>query len=361
MTIRKIKASFWAVFFFCVFCPVLKADVVYFKTGQKIKGRIVGKSDGLVVLRTDAGAEDIYSLSDIQNIEDVPEVEKPGPLGISAVGGGVSQGDIEIPIHPMIELDFKTREEVYALRAAAVVERDELWRALQVAWLPGSLQGAAVRFLKPYAPLKEIFGSIMDKRPWWGIAGLVYYGPGQSAIEGASEESRFIGNPYLLVGLDYPEAFIVPRGRSYKEVYPAPYGLIWSSDLKSAKVQYDISALWRAEIGYHYGTEAELKRRLDLRAYNAHDLGFNYLYLISERSKNIVSGNSAAKAIYLRQFIHCGGSCGYPGGCNNMSPTMPALSFTVTALPATAVMALWRKEPGSISQPPDMTFTIEMV
>ncbi len=361
MVAQKIGILFVIGFIFFAPCPALQADAVYLKTGQKITGRIVGKSEGIVVLRTEAGAENVYLLRDVQKVEDLPEAGTLPNVKNAVESRGALAGPIAIPIHSMIELDFKTRGEVYAIRKEAVAENSELWQALQVGGLPELLRGAAVRFLKPYEPRNDIFGQIIDNKPWWGIAGLVYYGPGPNSIEGASEESRFISNPYLLVGLDYPNAFIVPTGRTYKEVYPVPYGLFWSPDLKSAKVRYDISAFWREELGYHYESEAGFKRTLDLRAYNAHDLGFNYLYLIPEQSRNVTSGNPGDKAIYLRQFIHCGGSCGYSGGCNNMSPTMPEVNITPVALPATAVIALWRKEPGSTHQTPDMTFTIEMV
>jgi hypothetical protein len=60
------------------------------------------------------------------------------------------------------------------------------------------------------------------------------------------------------------------------------------------------------------------------------------------------------------QFLHQGGSCGYPGGCNNTSPPTPEIEgLQVTALPAKVVIWLWKQQPISLGQEPDMRFVIQ--
>ncbi len=344
-----------AGFVFLSFSMPLSADTVVLKTGEKIEGRIVGKGSDMVIIRTKEGSEDIHYLKDVETVKESAGVEKiinPGPASRAAL--------VSIPIHPMIELDYKTKAEIYELRKKLVAEHEDLRRALQLSWVPAPMRGAAEKFLKPYEPNNEIFTQVEDKKPWWGIQGFVHYGNGQNSIAGASEESRFLGNPYLLAGIDFPTAYVVP-GQTLEEVYPQPTALMWSTDAKQAQVQYNITKLWQEQIGYHHQNRAELRRMFDLRLYNAHDLGFDYFYLIPDDSKNIVSGNSSSEAVYLKQFIHCGGSCGYPGGCNNMSPTMPEMNVTITELPATAAIGFWRKKPGNVNQKPDMIFTIQLV
>ncbi len=88
---------------------------------------------------------------------------------------------INIGINPMIELDFLTKEDIYDIRSKYVLLHPEL--------LPGS-----------YNPSEEVFGQIASGKPWWGILGLSYYGDGEKSIEGNSEDSRLLVNPFLLVG-----------------------------------------------------------------------------------------------------------------------------------------------------------------
>src|SRR5262249_11368696 len=105
-------------------------------------------------------------------------------LPMSPDGPATKDGFVPVPLREMIELDGKTREEVLTWRSACVVEHPEL----------------LARFgITTYSPMPAVFGGIEDNRPWWGILGLDYFGDGPRASAGPSEESRFLGNPYLLV------------------------------------------------------------------------------------------------------------------------------------------------------------------
>ena len=64
--------------------------------------------------------------------------------------------------------------------------------------------------------------------------------------------------------------------------------------------------------------------------------------------------------VQLKQFIHTGSSCGYPGACQNMSPGQEELVFRIDSLPAVIHMKLWRKKPGGPGEKEDLLVEITM-
>lgn len=251
---------------------------------------------------------------------------------------GAAQNMVPIQLNDMVELDYRSKKEIDALRRALV--------AAYPAFSPPD-----------YAPRDSIFGQITDGKPWWGILGLSYYGNDpQHSIDGPSEESRFIANPYLLVGLDMSGATIVwDSSIAPHPVYPVPTGLWWRQDGRLAIARYDVSAFQAASQQIH--TASAFRQKLYLAAYNARDFGYNHLYVSPQESENITAATQPARLI---QFIHTGGSCGHPGGCNNMSPHQPEMEITVDALPALAFIKLWKQAPADAAAPADMVFAIEM-
>ena len=74
---------------------------------------------------------------------------------------------------------------------------------------------------------------------------------------------------------------------------------------------------------------------------------------------NVSKDDLPCEAVRILHFIHRGGSCGYPGGCNNGSPYQPELdNFRVEALPAHLDVLLWRNRPKDISESPVMRFAV---
>jgi hypothetical protein len=260
-------------------------------------------------------------------------------------------GTVEIPLKPLYELDYLTKAQVYSLRTGAVNEHPEF----------------APRI---YKPSEDVFGEILDGRPWWGILGLSYFGPGQMSIEGPSLQSHYITNPYLLVGLDEGYAHIVMNNRVAPEaVYPRPTKLLWSRDGTWAKATFDISGLkeQQSRLGFPNG----YTHGLEFVAYNARDLGYNWLYIDYGKSANIdmmsrhslfgfLFGRKDAPVL-IKEFIHRGDSCGFQGGCNNVSPYQPEFEFRYYGLPAKIHLKLWRNKPASPQDPADMTYIVEMV
>ncbi len=255
---------------------------------------------------------------------------------------GASGDDLmRVEIQPMAELDFMTRDGIFDMRRAAVLRYPALCG-------PG------------YEPSREIFGRILDGKPWWGMLGLCYYGAGDRSIAGLSEESRFILNPFLLVGLDEGHAYkINDPDWVPQEIYPVPVSLVWKKDRSFAQVTYDVSSFSLA--AFPHISEWVEKRSLGLIAYNARDMGFSYMYVSGKKSKNVVPSNLSREALSIPFILHCGRSCGYPGGCNNMSPDAPAFMIKVNALPASAYIKLWNNKPKNTRQAADMIFVIEMI
>lgn len=251
------------------------------------------------------------------------------------------RGEYNIPLNPIGELDFMTKREVYDLRKRCVLQHNGLVS-----------QG--------YEPSEAVFGKIEDKKPWWGIHGIYGLGSGQRSIEGPSEESRFLLNPYLLVGLCEQNAFrtgVAPD--DYPPVYPKPVSIAWYADRLLEIITYDVHDHFSFLNSIHaYNTP---QHKLDLIAYNARDLRFNYLYVDTGKSDGVAWANVERRAVAIGQYIHCGGSCGYAGGCNNMSPFQPELAIELTRIPAKAYIKLWRDNPKSADGPSDMDVIVYML
>ena len=266
----------------------------------------------------------------------------------------------------MIDVAFSHPQELDGMTRAAILEM----RRQAAARYPDLLAGS-------YTPSSQVF-QIDDGLPWWGIAGQFYHGKGEHSIDGLSEESRFILNPYLLIaaelrGLsiwsDGERALSQARARITGQdlagpgfpFYCRPTSLRWWPQAARAAVAYDVSG-YLAELNRwttYPMTVADAS--LDLIAYNARDMGLSYLYLSPADSDNLSAGSPMQSPMAIPQFLHPGGSCGYPGGCNNMSPRVPELvNIRIERLPARATIWLWRGRPAGAEQPPDMIFVIDL-
>jgi hypothetical protein len=262
-----------------------------------------------------------------------------------------------IPINPPASLSGLTRAQVYKLREDAVLQHNEL-------------------VFGKYRPYDGVFGRIEDGKPWWGIVGQFYRGPGSRSPEGPSEESRFILNPFLLVAPEFFGLSFYDGGHLQwsgqvtaqdlaRESFPfvcKPQDLKWFPREASAQVTYDVSKHIEQLNRYTSKPLSINDLKFGLTAYNARDLGFNYLAISEDKTENVINEHGVLKApVELRQFIHCGGSCGYPGGCNNMSPNVfETDDLKITRLPAQLQLYLWRGQPQSSQDVPDMTFTIKV-
>ncbi|HEY9773254.1 MAG TPA: hypothetical protein V6C81_05545 [Planktothrix sp.] len=262
-----------------------------------------------------------------------------------------NQEDIAVGCNAPQNLNFKTRDEIFALRAQLVNTQPTL-------------------LARPYSPNEDVFGLVEDNKPWWGLHGEAVYGEGKQSIEGDSEESRFLLNPWILVGANTYSFGIWDKDKLSEEDldradFPLtwlPSSLTWSAAKSTAEVAYAVSDynqklyVWRDKM-----KDQKIAPQFALVAYNARDFGYNWLWVAPDSSTNIECLRKPTEPIRIAQFIHCGGSCGYPGGCNNMSPSIPALDeIKYTALPAIAHVCLWKQKPRSTEDAPDMTFIVRL-
>lgn len=260
-----------------------------------------------------------------------------------------SSGSVNIRLNLPTNLNWQTRKAVLGMRTQEINKYPQL---LAVAY-------------KPYEP---IWGALEDNKPWWGTAGSCVWGKGPRSIQGPAEESRFIINPYLLVGAN-PGTLAIwnPNLITKKDVENPNFPFFWQPDsLKYnparafATATYNISA-YQKQLAMSPALKVPaFIQQFSLVAYNAKDFGYNYIYLAENKSMNIMNDNHPSGATYIKQMIHCGGTCGYPGGCNNMSPFMAEIDrVRFTQLPARATILLWKKAPQTVQDPADMTFLLE--
>jgi hypothetical protein len=258
---------------------------------------------------------------------------------------------IDIPINPPAELNWKTQDDVLNMRKHAVAPYRQLLKS-------------------SYEPSNDVFGAIEDKKPWWGLAGACVYGEGQRSIEGMAEESRFILNPWLLVAAN-PNALGVwnsSRITSADVKNPAfpfqwlPESLKIYPRQSYGQVVYNVSKWFNDVVATRKAKGPPMTvTQFSLVAYNARDMGMKYVYLDTAKSLNVTNDSNSHFPIQVPQFIHCGGTCGYPGGCNNMSPFTAQIDrLRYSKLPARAVVHMWREAPPRFGTPPDMTWYIDL-
>lgn len=254
-------------------------------------------------------------------------------------GSNDSLDVVEVSLNDVVELDFKSKAEIYSMRKAYAQKHEEL-------------------LLGDYFPSEAVFGAIEDGKPWWGLKGQLCNGNGAESIEGPSEEARFIANPFLLLGLDEDTGFVI-TGASCFPVYPRPLRLVWHPKESRAQVTYDMTRFYREKkmLGVDTGNRIFMLDNL-----NARDFGFNYVYAVPALSKGIdVPAGSGifTEPSELKSYIHTGGSCGIQGGCNNRSPKQDHLHILQPKPPASLYVKLWTNKPSSVEQTADFTYIIE--
>lgn len=235
----------------------------------------------------------------------------------------LKKGDRVIPVNPLSSFSYKSKQEVFDERKKYV--------STSLFAYPG------------YEPSDEVFGEIEDGKPWISIS----FGKknGMSDVEGLSEESRFINNPSVLVAADYNGVI-----RSGDEIERYNYRNTMPSSIKYIQSENLIEVVYPT---------MHLKGRYRLDGMNARDFGYKYARLDNNKSKNVYMqdfNSIATDIVEFKDFIHTGGSCGVPGGCNNGSPLQPMLIFKYPDQTWEVVLyiKLWREKPSSYDEPADI-------
>ena len=275
--------------------------------------------------------------------------ENPNALAVGKAAK--TQGAFVVKVNPVASFNWKTREEVLNMRRREINKYPQL-------------------LLNSYKPFEPIWSAVADKRPWWGTAGSGVWGEGPRSIEGPAEESRFVLNPYLLVGANPSTLYIWNQAAIKKEdinnpdfpYFWYPESVVFNAEKSMATATFNISKYQQL-----ISKSGKLKNPLtfpsqfSLVAYNARDFGYEYIWLNLSKSVNVLNDNRCRQPVFIRQMLHCGGTCQYDFfGCNNMSPFIKEIDrCRFTGLPARAAVYLWRDEPESVVVKPDFTFLLE--
>ncbi len=256
---------------------------------------------------------------------------------------------LQFPANGLRNFCGLTKSEVLAIRSRAILEHAEL--------INGN-----------YVPSESVFGQIQDGRPWWGLQGVSFYGRGPNSSRGQSWHSQQICNPFILVVADIcPLTYSFDRMR-FADVAAVdaagcptrcqPSYISMNPNKSQGSVIYAVNQyLQQANMFLSPGI-CPTDLTFELEACNARDLGYNFLYVDTAQSPNVTCPG-AQRSVHLVQFFHCGTSCGIPGGCNNMSPTIKALeNFKLTGLPARCHILLWKDDPNGSMRNPNFTFDI---
>lgn len=243
-----------------------------------------------------------------------------------------------VSINEPSELDFLTKEKVLESRKHYV-----------------SLYPDFIN--QNYAPSEFVFGRIVDGKPWWGQIGINCKGPGNDSIDGLSEETRFINNPMILLALDTNYALPIPNW-DCTGFYPEPVQVSYQPGAKKITVTYKLSNFFL----YIKNTRWE---KVDpplfyLNAENARDFGYEYAYAYNNVNIKYSTPDNLGNNIQeMRDYIHLGHSCEYPGGCNNSgTKDQTNMNFDTTHLPAKIQMKLWKQSPVNKDAAADFYFDL---
>lgn len=261
-----------------------------------------------------------------------------------------AQGKVSIPINLPVQFNYKTRAEILGMRQKEVTKYPTLLK-------------------NPYTPYNPIWGAIEDGKPWWGLAGAAVFDSGPHSMMGFAEESRFMMNPYLLVAAN-PGATgiwhqqLITRKQIDDPKFPffwQPESLVLDPSRPLGTVVYNLTDWTNKCRNSGLLKNPAFIKKFSLVAYNARDFGYNYIYFNPEKSIHVTNDNPTTEAVFIKQFIHCGGTCGCPTSCcNNMSPFIEEIDrLRINKLPARAVVYLWKEDPGEAKENPDLVFLLE--
>ncbi len=216
-----------------------------------------------------------------------------------------------------------------------------------------------------YEPNTEVFGNIIDNKPWWGSIRcnqLNYKGDYHENIEGPSNVSVQMNNPNALVGLSMP--YIPWDIGNNKEFCTSDYAKFLPLSLQYNRKDKLIVAKYKLTkkfLKLRTNINGKLTRYvIQLSGLNARDFGYDYMYIFDEKNIKMYSeyNNATEDISTFRDYIHLGGSCKYKDGCNNISPMQNNLMFSVTHLPAEINIKLWKKKPINKYVKADMYYRI---
>lgn len=202
-----------------------------------------------------------------------------------------------------------------------------------------------------YQPSSEIFGGIVDGKPWWGINQIVcspYRQKNFDRTKGLSAVSKYINNPNMLIAVMFPFNFPSESDRigyctkEYSKTIP--YELLYFKDKNLIVAKYKIDK--KILKSYLRWSGRDRKYFLSMTGLNAKDFGYNYAFAYNLKNIQMTETNNLSNEITtFTDYIHVGGSCKHPEGCNNLSPYQSNLDFELKRFPAEITIKLWKNKP----------------
>jgi len=276
-----------------------------------------------------ARVPDVKPEPEVPMAEEEESEETQSPVGPFSASVREDAGGV-VYLNRPIPLSGLTREAVLAHRKAAMK--------------------SSIFSDEGYSPSEEVFGAIEDDKPW--IAMNLCRDPQTRALrtDGPSEEDRWIGNPSILVAIEY--AFtrdgMAPERCTSDVDNLFPQAVSYDADKKEITVEYD---------SLPFDTVKESSTFYDFNGVNARDLGYKYVYMSGTTVPLMFvnpNHNLFTQVVEFVNFIHVGGSCGVEGGCNNGSPRQPLLEFKAMRTLETngksgeIILKLWKERPSSM-------------
>lgn len=245
----------------------------------------------------------------------------------------------ELVINPLSSYSGKTKEEILNIRKNYI--QTSIFKS------------------DNYEPNEEVFGQMEDRKPWWGIDYITCSNKNQSPNingNGLSEESRFLNNPNVPVGVQMSKCFVNSKEMSEfcadKSLLFIPQKISYNKKQKLIIINYKGSKHLAARMN---------KKFLEfyLVGLNARDLGYNWVLANQPQNirflpQNLDTPTLTEKPYKFKDFIHVGNACKVEGGCNNSSPHQPELMFSIKNLPAEMTLSLWKQKPVYKKQPADL-------
>lgn len=242
-------------------------------------------------------------------------------------------GYVNLSVNPLSSLNYLTRKQIYDLRKGYVQK---------------SLFAS-----KEYEPNAEVFGGIVDGKPWWTTnpcTPLNYEGDYHERIQGNSKVSAQLNNPNALVGISM--AYSPWEYEANKEFCRSKAAAFIPERMSYNQKENLIVAEYKVP-SYFYKLKSHVNEKLmgyplQLSGMNAIDFGYDYVYAYEAKNISMMdpeSSNMTTDVQTFRDYIHLGGSCKYKDGCNNISPLQNNLMFAVDDLPAIITLKLWKKQP----------------
>lgn len=243
---------------------------------------------------------------------------------------------ISLQVNALSELSYKSKEEIFNLRKSFVAK--------------------SIFSTPDYAPSQEVFGQIVGGKPWIANTHCFSAQRNMAVVDGVSEESRYINNPNALVSVEFRWLWKVNNPDNY---------YFCKSDYVTTMIPKEIfynKSKNEIDVVYEQLPFVDKKMFYILNGLNANDLGYKYAYLDKSKSTyhiDFVNRKNISNKIHkFCDYIHLGGSCKVPGGCNNASPRQPELEFINKDMQNSTnkyiYIKLWKNKPLTPFTKPDI-------